>query len=212
VGAGQDNRFPNVENEFNEAEAPGLNEDLKFFRTLSVIFTDFRDVPGNPHKGFFLGFAHYYFDSQDNQPFDFQRYVVDGRGYIPLGSKQRVLAVRFLSTFDDPKHGNSVPFYMQKTLGGSGLLRGFREFRFRDLNTLALSAEYRWEAAAGWELVAFYDAGKVFPDSSDFSFDHLEHSYGGGTRFKLPEAVFMRFDVAHSNEGTRFYLTFNSSF
>ncbi len=211
VGTGEDSRFPNVEDVFDETEAPGLNEELEFIRTFSVIFTDFRDTPGNPHKGVFLGFAHYYFDSRD-EPFDFQRFVVDGRGYLPLGSKQRVLALRFLTTLDDPKDGHSVPFYMQETLGGSGLLRGFREFRFRDLNTLLLSAEYRWEAAPAWELAFFYDTGKVFSDRSDFNFEDLEDSYGFGTRFKLPESVFMRFDIARSDEGTRFYWTFNSSF
>ena len=211
VGKGTDSRFPNTEDVFDEPQAPGLNEELEFIRTLSVVFADFRDTPGNPHKGFFAGFAHYYFDSR-HEPFDFQRFVIDGRGYLPLGSKQRVLAVRFLTTLDDPKHGHSVPFYLQETLGGSGLLRGFREFRFRDLNTLLLSAEYRWEAAPAWELAVFYDTGKVFADRSDFNFEDLEDSWGFGTRFKLPESVFMRFDVARSDEGTRFYWTFNSSF
>jgi outer membrane protein assembly factor BamA len=211
VGEGTDSRFPNTEDVFDESEAPGLNEELEFIRTLSIAFADFRDTPGNPHKGAFFGFAHYYFDSRD-EPFDFQRYVIDARGYLPLGSKQRVLAARFLTTLDDTKDGHSVPFYMQETLGGSGLLRGFREFRFRDLNTLYLSAEYRWEAAPAWELAFFYDTGKVFADRSDFNFEDLEDSYGFGTRFKFPEGVFMRFDVARSDEGTRFYWTFNSSF
>ena len=211
VGSGADSRFQNVEDVFDESEAPGLNEEIDFIRTSSIIFTDFRDTPGNPHKGVFLGFAHYYFDSRD-QLFDFQRYVVDARGYLPLGSIQRVLALRFLTTLDDPKGGHNVPFYLQETLGGSGLLRGFREFRFRDLNTLYLSAEYRWEAAPAWELAFFYDTGKVFSDRSDFNLKDLKDSYGIGMRFKLPDSVFMRFDAARSDEGTRFYFTFNSSF
>ena len=118
VGEGTDSRFPNTEDLFDESEAPGLNEELEFTRTLSIAFADFRDTPGNPHKGVFLGFSHYYFDSRD-ELFDFQRYVIDARGYLPLGSKQRVLAARFLTTMDDPKDGHSVPFYMQETLGGS---------------------------------------------------------------------------------------------
>ena len=58
------------------------------------------------------------------------------------------------------------------------------DFRFRDTNLLYLSAEDRWEAAAGLELTVFCDTGKVFPDSSDFDLDNRNESYGFGMRGK----------------------------
>ena len=105
-----------------------------------------------------------------------------------------------------------MPFYLMRTLGGHDTLRGFRDFRFRDTNLLYLSAEYRWEAAAGIELAIFYDTGKVFPDSSDFNLDDLNESYGFGIRGKGMRRVVFRLDVGHSTEGTFVYIAFGPAF
>ncbi len=153
-----------------------------------------------------LGVEYARFGDRDLDAFSFHRFSFDGRGYLPLGSPQRTLAARFYTTIDDPDDGQRVPFYYMETMGGSEFLRGFREFRFRDRNLLAMSAEYRWEGAPAWEMAFFFDAGKVFPDRADFDFEDLETSYGVGVRFKLPDAMFLRFDIGRSNEGTRFWL------
>ncbi len=211
IGEGTDSNFPDVQETFDESEAPGLTDQPDFVRTNTVAVFDYRDVPGNPHHGGSIGFSHSYFDSRDAN-LDFHRFVIDVRQFISLGSPQRVLALRFLTSLDEAKDGHEVPFYLQEALGGSSTLRGFRKFRFRDVKSLLLSAEYRWEAAPGWELALFYDTGKVFSDSSDFNLEDLEDGWGIGTRFKLPTSTFMRMDVARSREGTRFYWTFSSSF
>jgi len=173
---------------------------------------DYRDVPGNPHKGTILGVAFSRFDDRKENKFDFNRFAFDGRGYLPLGSDQRILALRFFSSFDDPSRGSQVPFYLMETLGGSETLRGFHRSRFRDKNLMYLSGEYRWEGAPGLELALFYDTGKVFPDRSDFGFNNLEKSWGFGVRFKSSNSVFLRIDYGHSNEGDRIIIKFGPSF
>ena len=82
------------------------------------------------------------FDDHDLGQFDFYRVDVHLQHYIPLASRYRVLAFRAIGAFTNADSGQSVPFYLQPTLGGHRDLRGFRESRFRDENTVLLGAEY----------------------------------------------------------------------
>ena len=65
--------------------------------------------------------------------------------------------------FTNAESDNSVPFYLQPTLGGASHLRGFRESRFRDQNSVLVGAEYRWEAWWALDAALFVDAGMVAP-------------------------------------------------
>ena len=212
TGEGTDDDFPSTESRFVETSLPGLEQQPAFLRLNSAVFLDYRDTPGNPHKGGLLGFSFTRFDNYGDEEFEFNRYSIDARGYIPLGSKQRVLALRFFASADESDPESQVPFYLQRTLGGNQTLRGFNQFRFRDDRLLYLSAEYRWEAWPAVEFVGFYDAGKVFPETEDFDFDGLEKSIGGGVRFKTSRRTVFRLDVGHSNEGTRVHFRFDPSF
>jgi len=212
LGRGTDDRFPDTQELFDEASAPGLTEQPDFILVNPSVLFDYRDAPGNPHNGGLIGFAFTRFDDRDHNRFDFNRFTFDVRHYLPLGSSHRILAARFFTSLDDADAGDQVPFYLQETLGGSDTLRGFREFRFRDTNLLYLSAEYRWEAAPALELAFFYDTGKVFSDRSDFNLEDLKDSFGIGIRLKAPSAVVFRLDVGHGDEGTRVHFKFGSSF
>ena len=66
--------------------------------------------------------------------------------YVPLPNRYRTIALRAAAVMTDARDGQQVPFYYMPTLGGSQTLRGFREFRFQDANSMLLTAEYRWEA------------------------------------------------------------------
>lgn len=209
---GTDSRFPNTHDLFNNETAPGLAEQPDFLDLSAAIMFDYRDRPGNPHKGGMIGVYFSRFDERAGSSYEFNRLAVDIRQFIPLFSEQRRLALQLYGSADSPDAGAQVPFYMMPTLGGSDSLRGFREFRFRDKRTLYFSSEYRWDASPAIELAAFYDTGKVFADRSDFAFEHLEKSFGGGLRLKTPKAVVMRFDVGRSREGTRFFFKFSPAF
>jgi outer membrane protein assembly factor BamA len=94
-----------------------------------------------------------------------------------------------------------VPFYFQPTLGGAKELRGYREFRFRDQNSLLLGAEYRWEAWWALDGALFVDAGTVAARRQDLSLGDMDVSYGIGFRFHSNSAVVGRLDLAFSREG-----------
>ncbi len=212
VRNGQDDDLTDIRDLHDESSVPGLTRQPDFLHLTSAIFLDYRDTPGNPHQGGLVGVSYSRFDDRGGSEFDFNRFTFDTRGYLPFGSKQRVLALRFFTSIDDADSGSQVPFYLQRTLGGNERLRGFREFRFRDSRQLYLSAEYRWEAWPAVQFVIFYDTGKVFSESDDYDFDGKEQSVGGGVRFKTSKRTVLRFDVGNSNEGTLIHFRFGPSF
>jgi len=212
VRQGTDPSFPTTQDVFDESTAPGVAEQPDFFRVETSVQLDFRDEAANPHRGGMLNFAFLRFQDREGASFDFNRYALDARGYLPLGSPQRMLVVRFYASHDDPAEGSEVPFYLLDYLGGSHSLRGFVRNRFVDRNLLALSTEYRWEALPFLELAIFYDSGKAFADPSDFNLEDLRRSWGVGARFKSYRAVGFRVDVAWGDEGTRLYLKFSQAF
>lgn len=209
---GLDSAVPPTQDIFTPITAPGLDVQPNFFRFATQFFYDYRDFPGNPTSGGLVDATYGQYFDLDGDQFNFHRLTFDVRQYIPLWSEQRILALRFYTSSDVAPDDSQVPFYLMQTLGGSDSLRGYPNFRFRDKKLYLISAEYRWFPAPAVALVLFYDAGKVFPDASDFNFTDMKSDYGFGIRLLAEEKVQVRFDVGHSVEGTQFFLKLNTSF
>jgi hypothetical protein len=210
IDPGRDSLYPNTDQVYSDASAPGLFDDSDFTYGGGAFVIDFRDRPYNPHSGFMFGFEHYKYSDNNDTNFSFSRTSYDLRAYVPLGAEHRTLAMQLYTSMNNPDSGNRVPFYFIETLGGPDSLRGFDTMRFRDENLLSMSAEYRWEPSDYLELALLYDAGKVFPQGQNWNFSDLETGYGIGIRFKLPRSVLLRFDIGRSDEGTHFYFRFTS--
>jgi outer membrane protein assembly factor BamA len=97
-------------------------------------------------------------------------------------------------------------------LGGAQALRGFREFRFQDRNSILLTAEYRWEAWWALDGALFVDAGQVANRRQDFTLRDFDASYGFGLRFHSNRAFVARLDLAFSREGFIPLLRFEHAF
>ena len=211
VGAGTVDSRPDTGDVFDDITAPGVEHQPDFFHFDSGLYLTWAADPNDPAASLGVRFAR--FDEQGGNRFQFNRFSVDTRGYLPLGSRQRTIAVRYYVSLDYADDGSEVPFYMMKSLGGQDTLRGYRDYRFRDQNLLYLSGEYRWEATTGIELAMFYDTGKVFNDRSGFKFDGLKHSFGAGIRAKSLRRVSFRMDVGRSGDGnTLLFFAFGPSF
>lgn len=210
ITGGNLDQFPNTQDLFDDTSAPGLSPRTQYFHLETSLALAFEGDPGLPAAELELKYAQ--FDDLDESRFDFNHISADARGFVPLGSRQRTLAARAFVSRDRAASGSEVPFYYMQTLGGQDTLRGYRNFRFRDANVLFMSAEYRWEAAAGIDLALFYDAGKVFPDQSTFNFNNLRNTYGFGIRGKSLRRVVFRLDVGRSDEGTRLFIAFSPAF
>ena len=210
VGPPTDERFLDAAVRFDEDVVPGIGFQPDYWRLDASFYLSWLGDPNNPSGALGVRFAR--FNDAAGDRFDFLRASLDARGYLPLGSRQRVLAARFYTSSDYPDNDAEVPFYLMKSLGGPFALRGFADERFRDRNLIFITGEYRWEASPGLELAVFYGAGKVFYDYSDRDFENLEDNWGGGIRFKNMRRVVFRIDVGNGREGTYVQFNFGPSF
>lgn len=196
---------------FDPATVPGFGLENDFYRYGGHVAFDLRDRE-SPAAGLWARLDAHRFENRDGNPFDFSRVVADVHGYVPLGSRNRVLALRFRTSHSTTASGEAVPFYLMETIGGARTLRGFREYRFRDSRNLLVSAEYRWEVWTYVDFGLFYDAGKVFSESHHFDLQDLKSAYGFGVRAHTPGNVLVRIDLARSNEGLVLHIGGGPSF
>jgi len=212
IGAGTDSLYPTTDEIFNPAAIPGYEKQPDFLRSDASIAIDWRDNPLHPHAGGRYGVQLSDYRDQDFNSFDFHRFAVDLQQYVPIPDRYRTIALHAAAVLTDPRAGQQVPFYFQPTLGGAQALRGFREFRFQDANSLLMSAEYRWEAWWALDGAIFVDAGKVTADRKDLNLRDLDVSYGIGFRFHSNSAFVARLDLAFSREGFIPLLRFEHAF
>jgi hypothetical protein len=212
VGRGTDSRFPSTDDLFTPAAAPGLGTETDFLKTEVSAELDWRDTPAHPHAGGRYAIAVTNFDDRDLNRYDFSRVDVNLQQYVPLPDRYRLVALRAQGVFTEAESDTAVPFYVQPTLGGASHLRGFRESRFRDQNSVLVGAEYRWEAWWALDAALFVDAGMVAPSRRSLSLREMEVGYGIGFRFHSNRAFVARLDLAFSHEGFIPLLRFEHAF
>jgi len=106
-----------------------------------------------------------------------------------------------------------VPFYLQSTLGGAFLLRGFTEDRFIDRNAWTFELEQRirllqthiYGVTADWRIDPFIAVGQVY-GALDQVFSHPRVTGGVGFRAWVQPNVVGRIDVATGGEGWKVYV------
>jgi outer membrane protein assembly factor BamA len=212
TASGTDTRFPSIEQRFDSTTAPGVDRQPDYQHIAAFAQYDDRDEPGNPRAGGFYRVEAAYYDDRDFASYSFRRLDVEVQRYFPFFNQRRVIAVRGRLQSTDTNSGQQVPFFLLPTLGGSEDLRGFREFRFRDRQSVVANLEYRWEAFSGLDLALFGDAGNVFAKTGDIRLDKLETAYGVGFRFNTSKSLFLRLDIGFSQEGPRTFIKFNHVF
>ena len=211
VGSGTDTSMPSTDDLFDPAGVPGLDVQPSF--AVVEPFLEFAtiDRPLNDRAGGRYRFTFTRYTDRDLDRFSFVRWDVDLRQYIQFLHATRTIALRAWVASSDPSDGDSVPFYLQPTLGGAYSLRGSRTFRFRDRSALLIQAEYRWRINEFVTGALFYDTGAVGPTLDKVG--RLEHDYGFGLRAGSRATVAFRMDVAFGGrEGTRFLLRFDDAF
>jgi outer membrane protein assembly factor BamA len=212
TGPGNRENFPQTQESFDAADVPGLADQSDFLMTGVFAQLDFRDYP-SARNGGMLEARLTNFDDRTLDRHSFRRLELEAQQYFSFFQTRRVIALRARSVMTYTSGaGQTVPFYLQPTLGGSDDLRGFRSYRFYDDHYIVVNAEYRWEAFAGLDMALFFDAGKVAPKRSQINFHDLEAAAGFGFRFNARNSVFMRIDVGFSHEGMRLWFKFANPF
>jgi hemolysin activation/secretion protein len=189
---------------------PGLGVDPKYLHSYVLAGIDSRPFPGYSRSGTLLQAALHDYRQQDDGPYSFQRVDAIARQLIPIlrGNWVIDLSVRTSTTTVDS--GNQVPFFLLPDLGGSGELRGYPAYRFRDRNSIIFTGEYRWYVQEFVDMAIFVDAGKVASRSKDLDFDDLKSDVGIGIRFHGIGTSLFRIEVAKSSEGYRLIFGFSA--
>jgi len=204
--------LPPINDVFPSESLPGFELDTKFTRIGAFAYVDTRDSPRGPRSGGLYGVRYREYWDVDRKAFAFRQAEFEFQQYLPYFNRSRVVALHALAVLSFPKEGDSIPLYLQPTVGGDDNLRGFAPYRFRDFNALNLAVEHRWHVSSLLEMSAFADAGKVAQFKEDLNLSGLHYDGGLGLRVRLGSAVVTRIEVARSGEGWRAMWTFDDIF
>jgi surface antigen Omp85-like protein len=145
---------------------------------------------------------------------DYYQWQVEGRAYIPVFAKRRVIAVRGVYMGVEPSGGTTtiMPFYRLARSGGASRFAGYASDRFRDRQLMLARIEYRWAILYRLSALGLYELGEVAPHAGSFSLRGTHGSYGGGLRLGLSNMAALRFELAKSVEGLHPILALGSDF
>ncbi len=149
------------------------------------------------------GFAGYARGLADD-PSAYLRYGLDLQRNIDLFGGSRILAVRgFVEAVSAPIA--EVPFVDLPALGGSTLLRGYDQDRFRDRALTLASVEYQWDLGQLLAGILFVDAGRVWSSLEQIDGDGWRVGYGFGLQLHSKKSFLMRLSLASSIDGGLFF-------
>ena len=145
---------------------------------------------------------------------DYSQWWVEGRGYMPVFAKRRVLAFRGVYTGVEPRGGatTSLPFYRFPQSAGASHFAGYNSSRFRDVQLALGRIEYRWAIIRRLSAIALFEMGEVAPHPSSFRLRDTHNSWGGGLRLGLDDENAFRLELAQSEEGFHIVFDLGSDF
>jgi hypothetical protein len=208
---GRGGRGAAIEDRFTPEVVPGLLAEPTYLQLFGEVALDSRPSAGYARRGGYYAVSWHDFRENDDR-FGFRRIDYEVLQHVPLGRDAWVLSLRGRMETTSTSEGQRVPFFMMPSLGGGSDLRGFNSWRFRDLHSLLLQAEWRVLVNAFFDTALFYDAGKVTDRRSDLDFSGLKSDYGIGFRIHGPTVTPLRVDIARSNEGFHFVFAASAVF
>ncbi|MDD5084907.1 MAG: BamA/TamA family outer membrane protein [Candidatus Omnitrophica bacterium] len=199
---------PEIKKYYTEQTLPGRDGGDRIFLDCGIMH-DTRDDEQDPRSGGFQTFRFGYYDSFPGKRFKYVKYKAEAAHFIPIFSKKRVLAIRFLGELNDSCDNRHIPFYDMARMGGFYTLRGYRFNRYFDEGMMLMNFEYRYQI---WkykdfsaDAVPFFEMGQVFPEISKMRGSYMRFSYGFGFRAKYKNKS-VGFEAANSSEGLELYL------
>ncbi len=196
-----------VDEVYTVSTLPGLGAAPTYVHSAVTLALDSRPSPGYARRGSFFGVTYHDFHDQGGQ-FGFHRLDYEATQHVPILKETWVLSLHARAELAAGAAGQTVPYFMLPSLGGGSSLRGFPSWRFRDMNSLVLQAEWRVIGSRLVDMALFYDAGRVAARRQDLTAAPLKNDYGVGFRVHGAVATPLRIEIARGNEG--FALVFSS--
>ena len=145
---------------------------------------------------------------------DYDQWRLEGRAYVPVFAKRRVIAVRGVFTGIEPRGEATpiLPFYRLARSVGATRFAGYASERFCDRQLILARIEYRWAILYRMSALTLVELGAVAPRLTSFRLSNMHPSYGGGLRLGLNDAVTLRCELARSVEGYHAVLALGGDF
>lgn len=184
---------------FEQDKVIGIYNETEYdvFGLSALVTYDSRNHAYTPNKGSLFRVRYSNFNESRISDYNFQSLDIDFRKFIEL-KPRNILAVQYYSlmTFGD------VPYRNLAMLGGSMMMRGYYQGRYRDKMIMSAQAEYRFPVVWRFGAVAFASAGQVADNLSQFNFSRMRYAAGAGVRFSvLPSENFnLRVDAAYGDK------------
>lgn len=202
----------NLEDRYTPTEAPGLGTRPAYRALGLAAVVDYRDKTPLTSAGSWLGVAWWKAATVDASPTSFMRVVTDARHFVSLPNADHVLALRAIVSTRVGNTDTPTPFYLQPTLGGSEILRGFGSYRLRDDAVWTATAEYRWHVQRWVDVAPFVDVGAVAGRFGALHDVRPAVTPGIGIRARTNEHVLGRLDFASGRDGQRLIITLSAPF
>jgi hypothetical protein len=174
-----------------------------------LVSWDTRDNLYLPSRGGHYQLSAAWFGSPLGSRYDFRRFVADLRQYITVWSTH-VLAFQVYVRSTNGR----VPFQHLSKLGGSLLMRGYYEGRYRDHDLIVIQSEIRLPLWWRFGMTGFAGLGEVASKMSLFQTSQMNISAGFGLRYMLipEEKMNLRFDLGFGKDTSGFYVTITEAF
>lgn len=169
-----------------------------------VLNYDTRDNIFQPTRGLYHSISYMGYNAAIGSNFDFGQYVFDFRKYHGFENNQVWVGQAWLSF----SSGN-IPFQHLSLIGGSDIMRGYFEGRYRDRHAMVYQSEYRFPVYRNLGLVVFGNAGQVTADLKGFEWQRFRFGGGLGFRYQInKEGLNVRLDIAFGDQRA-FYFGLN---
>ncbi|MCC5813964.1 MAG: BamA/TamA family outer membrane protein [Leptospira sp.] len=193
------------------------------------IVYDTRDFEPDPNSGWFLEATHEKSTKAIGSNYEFNRNHASARFFVSPFKRtfeKLVIAGRAAAV----QTNGDAPFFEynsfwgtetgQAGLGGRTTLRGFKQDRFIGPAMAYANLEVRWKFASidagsqhfDFQLVPFYDAGRVWDETRTMNLKDYKHSRGIGLRIPWNQATIIYIDYGVSDEDRQVFVNFNHIF
>jgi hypothetical protein len=157
---------------------------------------DSRDQIFQPTEGWFSKLSFISYQRAGKSVYSYSRYTVDLRKYISI-KNQQVLAIQ---SYLDGVVG-TAPFQRLPMIGGSDLMRGYFEGKYRGQSAWVNQLEYRFPVYRNLGMVMFTGLGQVQEKGKFQPLKNQRLSGGIGFRYRLnKEGLNVRLDIGYGDQ------------
>jgi outer membrane protein assembly factor BamA len=170
---------------------------------------DSRDNTFSAHSGSFYQVTGLFYRNAFGSDYTFTDIQIDARNFFEIG-RTHVLAVQAGGEFIE----GLPPFQSLAKFGGSNILRGYFDGRYRDKNGVALQAEYRIPVWWRFGIVGFAGVAQVADKINHFASNRFWFAGGLGLRFfwNPEERINLRLDYGIGTNSSGMYVTVTEAF